>query len=842
MSLASSSEQHRCPKLPLLLVAATFLSVTVSPLNLAAQTGQRAQIASSKTVTPLPSEEQWAAQAVNSIRGQNITRAVFPQTLPASAPVTRAKFAALMQRVFVLEPPAHPVEPSDVGAVPRPEFRSILALAPYLAPPRASNVPFLFRPETAITREDSAAAVVRLISKFTATKVLSAGESESALRGMPDKGSISPSLRPLVATAVHLGILNALTGSRFGPGSSLTVGDTEKAVTVLENDAIPARALPCPPVERTSSAATKPKVVEVATAKAANPSVADLCTTRAAASRGDVVTLVGGTGPQFAAITGRPFAPGSAQANAFQVQTRPASQGPRATVSNQRLQLTRNFFGFFAPQGQAPAIYQGFTTSKGGQAGLAGLNKWAQQRIALKAPDPTCNVPGQSPGLFCYTEQTVSASVICDYPGPACPGYGTYALTLDALRSYDPVPSPPGHYLLAASWESNPGGACQSLQWPQPFPLSSTCGPYVSQLSVSIPVGTIDTSSAPSASGPSWCTLTPCMMSSGPGTSQGTVSTNVSDSVGISPSNQGLGGSLQVQVQQQWTLPDIVIYTNTDGNGYPPNTGSWIEKFAPPNIQYDSQSPPNPDAMNCTGGPDCGFSPSEIAAFQVDDSMGPFVAEADGAGIASYNSVIWVPTLPFTFLAPLAGFIPITSTQQAAFSVDNSVILQPPWFLVCGGGFSYFTGFEWCISPQQPIRSVQMAPGGTLGVVVYAMEEGYQTPLEWYAASRGPMSVAVSPCGGPSIDCSGVAVSSTLVPLPGLTMETLSAPLGAQPTGSGQPVKVIFQLNDGGLADSELELDVTITQPPPPPFSWRPPFALRHCPAGVTSSWCAPSL
>jgi hypothetical protein len=128
------------------------------------------------------------------------------------------------------------------------------------------------------------------------------------------------------------------------------------------------------------------------------------------------------------------------------------------------------------------------------------------------------------------------------------------------------------------------------------------------------------------------------------------------------------------------------------------------------------------------------------------------------------------------------------------------------------------------------------------------MEEGYQTPLGWTTTSVPTNSVTMNPCGvqfNPTqaigtqpTDCNGVTVSSILYPIPGLALVTLSVSPSVQ---AGTTAQVFFDLQPPGLADSNLQLNVTVTEPPGTPLPWLPPFRRQKCPTKwITNSWCEP--
>ncbi|MHB8484583.1 MAG: S-layer homology domain-containing protein [Candidatus Acidiferrales bacterium] len=775
-----------------------------------------------------------------------------------------------MQRLFLLPQPQHPVSPSDAHAIRPAELPSVLAITPYLVGPRKTSAPFVFHPDSPVNREDAATAVARLLLQFTTAKPLTATEQETALTGISDASKISPTARPFAATVIHLGILRPLTAGTFNPQSAVTLGDLQNIVSTVENNFLPTRALPCPLIEQSSLRAVQPRVIEVEPAKFLNPSLADMCQNRADIFGGGVVTLTGATGPQFSALIGKSIPAVSAEARLVIPTIPQPGRKTRPKAVTQLVPLKANSFGVYSPRGQAPEIFEGLVAPNGANAGSANLRKWAQQVVKSASVDPPCNVASGAPGnaglltgWTCYQELQASAAVTC--LAPNCSNFGTEALVFDGLRHNG---SPPGFYMLVSSWQTDPGGTCDSLSYPNVFPPETTCGPHVSQLSVSMPVGAVDTSFTPSSTGPTWCSpsFTPCMYSSGPGTSQGTVSTQVSDTVGatggISGGNLGGGLNGSIGFQQSWTMPDISILTNTSGQGFPPNTGSWVEQFTPAHYGYSSQVPPPPDALgHCTGG-SCGAGvPNEAAGFQVSDTSGPFAAEVDGIGVLVTDHTFWVPPVP-SILAPLFGFFPVQGVSDAlVLDMSGTIPLQAPEFVICtsiniiqGGGTCAATPQD--LSGETSVLQAQIAPGGQIGVLVYAMEEGFQSPLAWSATpclpnittpcgSSGTIDndIVVTPCGStnsfPPSDCNNLPIDPSLSLSPGIILATITASSTAPATEPNQPIRVLFDLLPAGLADSNLELDVTVTQSPGP--LWRPPFLPRKCSSTVLKSvWCQP--
>ncbi len=161
----------------------------------------------------------WAQQAVEGLASQGIVRGVAPGRFAPQAPVTRAQFAALLDRIFSLTAPSGPQAPADV---PQSHwaFAAVQAASPFMA--GGGSASSAFEPEAAVTRQDVAAAIVRILAQRQRVTVLGASAAQAVLAAVPDASGISADLQPLVATAIRYGIMRGFPDSSFQPGGSLT--------------------------------------------------------------------------------------------------------------------------------------------------------------------------------------------------------------------------------------------------------------------------------------------------------------------------------------------------------------------------------------------------------------------------------------------------------------------------------------------------------------------------------------------------------------------------------------------------------------------------------------------
>lgn len=158
----------------------------------------------------------WAESAIVALAAQGLVNGVGPGRFDPGGTVTRAQFAALVQRTFKLPQPAQHQAYVDVqdgdwfaGAV--------AAVNPYL--PGVSA--FGFGPSQSVDRQTVAGVMVKLLAAQGKLALLSDEAALAALAAVPDAGSITPGLEPYVATAVLNNIMVGLPDGSFSPQGPL---------------------------------------------------------------------------------------------------------------------------------------------------------------------------------------------------------------------------------------------------------------------------------------------------------------------------------------------------------------------------------------------------------------------------------------------------------------------------------------------------------------------------------------------------------------------------------------------------------------------------------------------
>ncbi len=158
----------------------------------------------------------WAAGAIGDLAGRDVIRGVAPGQFDPAAAVTRAQLAALVLRLFHLQPATNPVafgdvQPGDWFAGP------VQAISPYM--PAAA--PGVFDPQAPATRQVVAATLVQVLVAG-GLPLLNPSQTVAVLAAVPDAGSIAPDLAPYVATAYEDGILAGFPDGSLQPGGTLT--------------------------------------------------------------------------------------------------------------------------------------------------------------------------------------------------------------------------------------------------------------------------------------------------------------------------------------------------------------------------------------------------------------------------------------------------------------------------------------------------------------------------------------------------------------------------------------------------------------------------------------------
>lgn len=159
----------------------------------------------------------WAEPAIDQLAAEGVVKGVAPGLFSPGGAVTRAQFAALLQRVFGLPAPAQPVTFLDVP-VGSWQYDCVQAVAPYM-PGVATR---LFAPDEPVQRETVAAVLANILSAEGRLTILDSQAADATLGVFVDAAGITSERRVLVATVVKAGIMSGLEGGRFEPLGTLT--------------------------------------------------------------------------------------------------------------------------------------------------------------------------------------------------------------------------------------------------------------------------------------------------------------------------------------------------------------------------------------------------------------------------------------------------------------------------------------------------------------------------------------------------------------------------------------------------------------------------------------------
>jgi len=160
---------------------------------------------------------RWAEPTIDLLASQSIVQGVAPGKYDPCGLVTRAQFAALMQRVFALTPTGQPVSFSDVR-VGDWRYDPVRAIMPYMPP----LTPERFAPDVPVDRETVATVLAVILSAKAELTLPDFNSAEMMLTTFYDASSITPAKRPAVAAIVDAGIMNGFADGTFQPKGFLT--------------------------------------------------------------------------------------------------------------------------------------------------------------------------------------------------------------------------------------------------------------------------------------------------------------------------------------------------------------------------------------------------------------------------------------------------------------------------------------------------------------------------------------------------------------------------------------------------------------------------------------------
>ena len=175
----------------------------------------------------------WAQAAINALAAQGIVKGTGPESFDPAGQITRAQYAALMQRTFALPQPSTPVAFTDVTASSW-EYTSVEALTPYMdyyQLPGGNS----FHPNDPMDRQDVATVMVKILAASNKLTVLSSSAAQSALASVTDSSDIAPALQVYVATAIQAGLIKGFPDGSFQPQGILTRAQVAVLIQRLQN-------------------------------------------------------------------------------------------------------------------------------------------------------------------------------------------------------------------------------------------------------------------------------------------------------------------------------------------------------------------------------------------------------------------------------------------------------------------------------------------------------------------------------------------------------------------------------------------------------------------------------
>lgn len=159
----------------------------------------------------------WAAAAINALAARGVVQGAAPDRFEPGAPVTRAQFAVMAQRLFGLPEPSRPASFTDVHPGDW-DYGAVEAVAAYVG----ASGPRVFGPGDAAVRQDVAAATVRTLAARGSVRLLNAAQAQAGLDRLADKADIAPRLRVYAATAIQDRIMLGFPDGSFRPRDQLT--------------------------------------------------------------------------------------------------------------------------------------------------------------------------------------------------------------------------------------------------------------------------------------------------------------------------------------------------------------------------------------------------------------------------------------------------------------------------------------------------------------------------------------------------------------------------------------------------------------------------------------------
>jgi hypothetical protein len=157
----------------------------------------------------------WAGPAIAQLARLNILRGIGHGRFDPGGTLTRAQFAALVTRLFNLQPPASGATTFVDVSSGDWAYSAIAAAAPYMSQYRTPGGT-AFEPDLPVTRIDVAATIGELEVAEGATQLPSASAAAAVWAGFADGGQVPAGIAQAAAVAVQLGFMKGYPDGSFG--------------------------------------------------------------------------------------------------------------------------------------------------------------------------------------------------------------------------------------------------------------------------------------------------------------------------------------------------------------------------------------------------------------------------------------------------------------------------------------------------------------------------------------------------------------------------------------------------------------------------------------------------
>lgn len=162
----------------------------------------------------------WALADIDILAQMGVFQGVAPHRFEPAGHLTRAQFAALLERIFHLPQPAAPTAFVDVPSTFW-AYADIEAAAAYMSQFTTPGG-IAFEPSIDVTRIEVAATLGQILVSTGQAQLPATAAAQQVWAGFTDGASVPAGLRQDAAVAVQLGFMKGYPNGRFGVDNSLT--------------------------------------------------------------------------------------------------------------------------------------------------------------------------------------------------------------------------------------------------------------------------------------------------------------------------------------------------------------------------------------------------------------------------------------------------------------------------------------------------------------------------------------------------------------------------------------------------------------------------------------------